>query len=90
MAQVNIKNHKKRAHHRRFNAHKAHVPSDEMDLLIELINGSDYGWKADTCMLQKHHPMYGAHCNNSAQLAQIYSDEEESTSLKFGTGPEFT
>ena len=43
---------------KRSNPHHDHVPSDEMDLLIETINKMDLGWKADTCKLQKHHPMY--------------------------------
>jgi len=29
-----------------------------MDLLIEAINTSNLGWKADVCKLQKHHHMY--------------------------------
>ena len=38
-----------RQSHKRFNAHKAHKPSDENDMLIQLINQLDLGWKADTC-----------------------------------------
>lgn len=58
----------KRAHNRRMNPHHDHVPSDEMDLLIEIINESDLGWKADTCKLQKHHEKYGAHCDKDGPL----------------------
>ena len=42
---------KKRAHNRRSNPHYDHVPSDEMDLLIQTINEGDFGWKADVCKL---------------------------------------
>jgi len=48
----------KRAHNKRSNPHHDHVPSDEMDVLIEAINSADLGWKADTCKLQKNHHMY--------------------------------
>lgn len=47
-----------RAHNKRSNPHHDHVPSDEMDLLIQTINENDFGWKADTCKLQKSHKMY--------------------------------
>jgi len=40
-----------RTSHKRFNAHHAHVPSDENDLLIQTINEMELGWKADTCKL---------------------------------------
>ena len=43
---------------KRKNLNLAHVPSDENDLLISTINSSDFGWKADTCKLQSHHPDY--------------------------------
>lgn len=36
---------------KRSNPHHDHVPSDEMDLLIQTINTIDLGWKADTCKL---------------------------------------
>mmetsp|Transcript_10052 Transcript_10052/g.15333 ORF Transcript_10052/g.15333 Transcript_10052/m.15333 type:complete len:129 (-) Transcript_10052:849-1235(-) len=49
-----------RAHDRRQNPHHDHVPSDEMDLLIATINQGNFGWKADTCKLQKTHAMYDA------------------------------
>jgi hypothetical protein len=42
---------KSQAHSHRSNPHHDHVPSDEMDLLIETINELDLGWKADTCKL---------------------------------------
>lgn len=54
----------KRKSHKRFNAHHAHVPSDENDLLIDAINSLDLGWKADTCKYQKHHANYGSHCES--------------------------
>lgn len=40
------------------NLHLAHIPSDENDLLISIINSNDLGWKADTCKLQTHHADY--------------------------------
>lgn len=40
-----------RKSHRRFNAHHAHVPSDENDLMIQAINDLKLTWKADTCKL---------------------------------------
>lgn len=55
---------------KRFNAHHAHVPSDENDLLISTINSLDLGWKADVCKLQKHHADYGSHCDTPLELAQ--------------------
>jgi hypothetical protein len=61
-----------RTSHKRFNAHHAHVASDENDLLISTINDMDLGWKADVCKLQKHHPSYGSHCEDQAlNLAQV-------------------
>jgi len=49
-----------------------------MDLLIETINESDLGWKADTCKLQKHHAKYGAHCaDREDELLQITDDSNE-------------
>ena len=52
----------KRTKTKRKNLHLAHKPSDEMDILISTINESDLGWKADVCKYQKHHALYGAHC----------------------------
>lgn len=49
-ARTRMKVHK-RASGKRGNPHYDHVPSDEMDLLIETINSGDFGWKADVCML---------------------------------------
>lgn len=40
-----------RKSHKRFNAHHAHVPSDENDLMIQAINDLNLTWKADTCKL---------------------------------------
>ena len=45
---------------KRHNPHHDHVPSDEIDLLIETINSNDLGWTADVCKLQKSHRMYDA------------------------------
>lgn len=58
-ARTKMKVHK-RADSKRGNPHHFHVPNDEMDLLIETVNSGDFGWKADVCMLQKHHHMYDA------------------------------
>lgn len=53
-----------------------------MDLLIETVNSGDFGWKADICMLQKHHHMYDADkCDknkkDSIELAQTSQKESE-------------
>ena len=72
----------KRAHNRRMNPHHDHVPSDEMDLLIEIINESDLGWKADTCKLQKHHEKYGAHCDKDGPLMLSQKEEEQKGEAK--------
>ena len=57
-----------KASDRRQNLHQNHVPSDAMDLLIETINESDFGWKADVCKLQKTHEKYGSHCEDDQNL----------------------
>lgn len=63
--------------HKRYNAHHAHVASDENDLMIQTINDMDLGWKADTCKLQKHHPSYGSHCEDQAlNLAQVQAKQD--------------
>ena len=60
---------RKRNHSKRINAHIEHVPSDENDLAISFINNGDFGWKADSCKLQKHHKDYNqAQCDNSGAL----------------------
>ena len=48
-----------------------------MDLLIEAVNAADLGWKADVCKYQKHHPKYGAHCDDEPEqtLLQLDSDD---------------
>ena len=91
-----MKEHKK-ADNKRSNPHHDHVPNDEMDLLIEIINSNDLGWKADTCKLSKTHPLYGAHCDENINLAQTeffsdYFDEKPALveTLAFGKGPEFS
>ena len=72
-----------RKSHRRFNAHHAHVPSDENDLMIQAINDLKLTWKADTCKLQTHHANYGSHCQKQKEealsLAQTSSKEEPSS-----------
>jgi len=45
-----------------------------MDILISEVNEADLGWKADVCKYQKHHALYGAHCDKALLLAQV-SDE---------------
>lgn len=68
----------KRASSKRGNPHYDHVPSDEMDLLIETINSGDFGWKADVCKLQKHHHMYDADkCEKKVNLAQTASSSDD-------------
>ena len=59
----------KRKLHKRYNAHHAHVPSDVNDILIEAINQLDIGWKADTCKYQKHHSLYGEHCDDESPVS---------------------
>lgn len=54
---------------KRVNMHLEHKPSDEMDLMISAINDADLGWKADTCKYQKHHELYGKHCDQPVNLA---------------------
>ena len=75
----NILKKHKRAHRQRGNLHAEHVPSDEMDLLIETINTSNLGWTADICKLQKHHHMYDADKCEGTQLAQT-SEPDPTTS----------
>lgn len=83
-ARTQMKVHK-RASGKRSNPHYNHVPNDEMDLLIETVNTGDFGWKADVCMLQKHHHMYDADkCEkkkdgplNLAQTSQKEGEESE-------------
>ena len=74
--------HKKqpRAHNKRSNLHYDHKPSDTMDLLIETINESDLGWKADICKLQKHHQLYVENCDS--ELVQVESDSEAEAELE--------
>lgn len=49
------------------------MPSDETDAAISFINRNNFGWKADTCKLQRHHVEYGKHCD-SQKLAEIEDD----------------
>jgi len=74
-----------RTSHKRFNAHAEHVPSDETDLLISVINEMDLGWKADTCKYQKSHDKYGSHCE-SLELAEV---KAKGGSKIFGDGKDF-
>ena len=62
-----------RQYSKRFNAHMEHVATDETDKAISFINNQNFGWKADTCKLQKHHAEYGSHCE-ALILAQTSSD----------------
>ena len=65
---------------KRQNLHLEHKPSDQMDLMITAVNSADLGWKADVCKYQKHHELYGSHCDKEkpVNLAQINEDEPES------------
>lgn len=74
----------KRKSHSRYNAHHAHVASDENDLLIDTINSLDLGWKADTCKYQKHHEKYGSHCDKpqTTSLAQTGNSETQASKGK--------
>ena len=56
------------------NLHAEHVPSDEMDLLISMVNSEDLGWKADECKLQKHHEMYSK-CQEVEDVQLLQIDE---------------
>ena len=49
-----------------------------MDLLIETINMSDLGWKADVCKLQKSHHMYDS--NRCAEVNLVQTGEPDPTS----------
>lgn len=75
-----------RANNKRSNLHHDHVPSDSMDLLIQTINESDLGWKADVCKLQKHHESYGENCDS--ELIQLETDSEAEV-FAFGEGQNF-
>ena len=65
---------------KRQNLHLEHKPSDQMDLMITAVNTADLGWKADVCKYQKHHELYGSHCDKPkpVTLAQVNEDEVES------------
>lgn len=58
------------------NLHMDHVPSDEMDLLISMVNSEELGWKADECKLQKHHEMYSKCQIEDVELLQIDEQAE--------------
>jgi hypothetical protein len=87
---LKMKEHKKAAHHRRSNPHHDHKPNDHTDKLIELINTSNLGWKADPCKMQKHHSLYQKHCkpDDKLGLAQVNSDIDEERPV-FGKGDGF-
>ena len=62
-----------------------------MDLLISSVNEADLGWKADICKYQKHHELYGKHCDsdqNTLTLAQIGDDEDDQTQELVDSKPE--
>lgn len=46
-----------------------------MDLLIEAVNAANLGWKADVCKYQKHHPKYGAHCDDEPEQTLLQLDD---------------
>lgn len=50
---------------RRLNMLHRHVATDQTDALISFINSNDLGWRANTCLLQTHHPDYGSHCGQN-------------------------
>lgn len=57
------------------------MPSDETDLVIEQVNSANLTWKANTCLLQKHHPEYDhKHCERKksrpVSLAQVDADAQ--------------
>ena len=68
-----------RANHHRSSPHHDHKPNDHTDKLIQLINTSNLGWKADPCKLQTRHEMYPSICKKDQKisLAQTKSDTEE-------------
>jgi hypothetical protein len=49
----------------------SHKASNETDKAISFINTNNFGWKADTCMLQTSHKDYGSHCGKDVNLAQL-------------------
>jgi hypothetical protein len=54
---------------KRGNLFENHKPSEDTDILIEMINKNDkIPWTANTCMLQEHHPSYN--CDHTINLAQ--------------------
>lgn len=70
-----------------------------MDLLITTLNDGDFGFKMDTCKLQKHHVRYGEgqtceDSNEEDQLLQIESEtnmgeaSDVDESKKFGSNSE--
>ena len=68
-------------HSRRKNLHHEHMPSEKNDALIESINSSNLGWKADNCKLQKSHKN---HCkDDEVNLAQVSDEKPRET---FGQG----
>ena len=57
-----------------------HVPSDVTDLEITEHNAKNSTWKANVCMLQKHHKDYGTHCDKPLSLAQVSETTDSQTS----------
>lgn len=78
-------------HRKRVNALLQHVPSDENDDFIQLINEGDFGWKADVCQLQTHHKDYAAHCNKpkGSSLIQESSNLQISAQSDAGSASRF-
>lgn len=56
-----------------------HVPSDVTDLEITEHNAKNSTWKANVCMLQKHHKDYGTHCDKPVSLAQVSESTDSQT-----------
>ena len=54
-----------------------------MDLLISHINSNPdhYSWKANTCMLQKHHPLYDEKECEKTDDSLVQLDEPEDVCL---------
>lgn len=59
-------------------------PSDDSDLLINAINAEDFGFKANTCMLQKSNKKYGEGKNCSQESELFMLDQNVAQTNKFG------
>jgi hypothetical protein len=63
---------------------KLFKPSDDSDLLINAINEEDFGFKANTCMLQKSNNKYGKGKNCTQESELFMLDQTLAESKKFG------